>query len=185
MQTVCSSALRRSEAILVPLHISLSGELHSWGEPLTFVGPESEAGTIPGNVGWYRCDWRPEPFDDKLLERPMEFGGGPAPRLHWDRDCAIACCRPSAGGNCSCETPCIPAVAQRVSLAWKEQRLSPIAAADENWGRPCVGSKVPGDRKTLVVFLRFFHFARRFWNHTWKEQQKQTHLESHAFRWWV
>lgn len=30
----------------------------------------------------------------------------------------------------------------------------------------CVGSNPPGDRNTFVVFLRFFHFARLFWNHT-------------------
>lgn len=52
MDTVCSSALRRNEAMLVPLQTSLSGELQSWGEPVTLVGPEREAGTIPGNVGW-------------------------------------------------------------------------------------------------------------------------------------
>ena len=62
--------------------------------------------------------------------------------------------------------------ALRVSLAWKEHRLSPMAAAaaaaaDGNWGRPGVGSSVPGARNTLVVFLRFFHLARRFWNQTW------------------
>lgn len=51
MDTVCSSALRRSDAMLVPLHMSLSGELHSCGEPDTFVGPEREA-DIPG-----KCDW--------------------------------------------------------------------------------------------------------------------------------
>lgn len=106
-----------------------------------------------------------------MLERPMELGGGPAPRLHWDRDCAMACWRPRDGGSCSWDTPGIPAVAQRVSLAWKEQRLSPMAAAaaaaDGNCGKPwCVGRSVPGARNTLVVFLRFFHLARRFWNQT-------------------
>ncbi|MED6282299.1 hypothetical protein ILYODFUR_033972 [Ilyodon furcidens] len=41
------------------------------------------------------------------------------------------------------------------------------AAADGNWGRPwCVGRSVPGALNTLVVFLRFFHLARRFWNQT-------------------
>lgn len=40
------------------------------------------------------------------------------------------------------------------------------AAAEGNCGSPGVGSSVPGARKTLVVFLRFFHLARRFWNQT-------------------
>lgn len=107
-----------------------------------------------------------------MLDRLIELGGGPAPRLHWDRDCAIACCRPKAGGSWSWETPGIPAAAQRVSLAWKEQRLSPMAAAaaaaEGNCGRPWwVGSSVPGARNTFVVFLRFFHLARLFWNQTW------------------
>lgn len=31
-----------------------------------------------------------------------------------------------------------------------------------NGGSPCDGSRAPGVRKTLVVFLRFFHLARRF-----------------------
>lgn len=52
MDTVCSSALRRREAMLVPLQTSFSGELHSWGEPVTLVGPDKEAGTIPGNGFW-------------------------------------------------------------------------------------------------------------------------------------
>lgn len=26
----------------------------------------------------------------------------------------------------------------------------------------------PGVRNTFVVFLRFFHLARRFWNHTYE-----------------
>ena len=31
----------------------------------------------------------------------------------------------------------------------------------------------PPDRKTLLVFLRFFHLARRFWNQTWKKFKKK------------
>lgn len=54
---------------------------------------------------------------EDMLDRLMELCVGPAPRLHWDRDCAMACCRPRADGNCSWETPGIPADAQRVSLA--------------------------------------------------------------------
>ena len=46
------------------------------------------------------------------------------------------------------------------------------AAAEGNCGSPGVGSSVPGARKTLVVFLRFFHLARRFWNHTWGPQRQ-------------
>lgn len=97
----------------------------------------------------------------------MELGGGPAARLHWERDRAMACCLPSADGSGSCDTLGMVAAAQRVSLAWKEQRPSPMAAAAEgNCVSPGVGSSVPGARKTLVVFLRFFHLARRFWNQT-------------------
>lgn len=112
-----------------------------------------------------------------MLDKPMELCCGPAPRLHWDKDWAMACWRPRDGGSCSCDTPGIPAVAQRVSLAWNEQRLSPMAAAaaaaDGNWGRPWwVGRSVPGARKTLVVFLRFFHLARRFWNQTCRRRRR-------------
>lgn len=111
----------------------------------------------------------------RLLDKPMELGGGPAARLHCDRDCAMACCLPRAGGRGSCDTPGMAAAAQRVSLAWKEHKLSPMAAAaaaaaEGNWGRPGVGSSVPGARNTLVVFLRFFHLARRFWNQTCSDQ---------------
>ena len=91
----------------------------------------------------------------------MEFGGGPGPRLHCDRDCGMPGWRPRADGSCSWETPGIP-VAQRESLAWKEHRLFSMAAAAENCGRPGVGSSVPGERKTLVVFFLFFHLARLF-----------------------
>lgn len=53
METVCSSALRRREAMLVPRHTSLlSGELQSCGEPETLLGPGREAGTMPGKAGW-------------------------------------------------------------------------------------------------------------------------------------
>jgi len=41
-------------------------------------------------------------------------------------------------------------------------------------GKPCDGSSDPEDRNTLVVFLRFFHFARRFWNHTYRHTQTRT-----------
>lgn len=44
-------------------------------------------------------------------------------------------------------------------------KLSPIVILVmlvPNGGRPCDGSRAPGVRKTLVVFLRFFHLARRF-----------------------
>lgn len=38
-----------------------------------------------------------------------------------------------------------------------------------NGGKPCDGSNGPGgERKTGPHFFRFFHFARRFWNHTCK-----------------
>lgn len=181
METVCSSALRRREAMLLPLHTSLSGELHSCGEPLALVGPESEAGTMPGNAGWYRCDCRPEPFDDRPLERPMELGGGAPPRLHCDNDCAMDGWRPSDGGSCSWETPAIPAAAQRPSLAWKEHNPSPIAAAG-NCGRLCVGNSVPGARNTFVVFLRFFHLARRFWNQTCTGKPKTMNIADLQYR---
>lgn len=46
-----------------------------------------------------------------------------------------------------------------------------------NGGRPCDGSSPPA-RNTLVVFLRFFHLARRFWNHTCAHM-KNTH-KSHV-----
>ena len=36
----------------------------------------------------------------------------------------------------------------------------------ENGDKPVEVSKAPGVRNTLVAFFRFFHFARRFWNHT-------------------
>lgn len=45
------------------------------------------------------------------------------------------------------------------------QRPSPIAPKG---GRPCEGRRAPGVRNTFVVFFRFFHLARLFWNHTWK-----------------
>lgn len=162
--------------MLVPRHMSLSvdDELQSCVEALALVGPASDAGTMPGNVGWYRwCDCRPEPFD-AMLDRPMEPGApGPAPpKLHCDSDCAIAGWRPSAGGSWSWETFGIPA--QRVSFAWNEHRLS-LIAAEGNCANPWwVGSNVPGARNTFVVFLRFFHLARRFWNQTCDNQN--THL---------
>lgn len=40
-------------------------------------------------------------------------------------------------------------------------------------GKPCDGNSDPEDRNTLVVFLRFFHLARRFWNHTCSTQSKR------------
>ena len=40
--------------------------------------------------------------------------------------------------------------------------------------RPVEGRSAPGVRNTLVVFLRFFHLARRFWNQTWKK--KKSHI---------
>lgn len=41
-------------------------------------------------------------------------------------------------------------------------------------GKPCDGSSDPEDRNTLVVFLRFFHFARRFWNHTYRHANRES-----------
>jgi hypothetical protein len=41
----------------------------------------------------------------------------------------MACCLPNAGGRGNWDTPGMAAAAQRVSLAWKEHRLSPMAAA--------------------------------------------------------
>lgn len=43
-------------------------------------------------------------------------------------------------------------------------------------GKPCDGSSDPEDLNTLVVFLRFFHFARRFWNHTYRHANKESLL---------
>lgn len=40
-------------------------------------------------------------------------------------------------------------------------------------GKPCDGNSDPEDRNTLVVFLRFFHLARRFWNHTYATQNRR------------
>jgi hypothetical protein len=40
-----------------------------------------------------------------------------------------------------------------------EQRPSDM---EPKGGRPWDGSRAPGERNTLVVFLRFFHLARRF-----------------------
>lgn len=37
---------------------------------------------------------------------------------------------------------------------------------DPNGGSPWDGNSAPGLRNTFVDFLRFFHFARRFWNQT-------------------
>lgn len=37
-----------------------------------------------------------------------------------------------------------------------------------NGGKLCDGSNEPGGLKTFVDFLRFFHLALRFWNHTCK-----------------
>lgn len=51
-----------------------------------------------------------------------------------------------------------------------------------NGGRPCDGSSPPA-RNTLVVFLRFFHLARRFWNHTCAHMKNthKSHVENTIF----
>lgn len=52
-------------------------------------------------------------------------------------------------------------------------RPSPIAILlifAPKGGRPWDGKSPPGLRNTFVVFFRFFHFARRFWNQTLKKK---------------
>ncbi|KAH6939855.1 hypothetical protein HPB50_021901 [Hyalomma asiaticum] len=52
-------------------------------------------------------------------------------------------------------------------------KVSPAAASptEPKGGRLCEGSSAPGLRNTLLVFLRFFHLARRFWNHTFQGER--------------
>lgn len=59
-------------------------------------------------------------------------------------------------------------LAHRVSDGWKEQSVSfiPLKGLRE-WE----GSRAPGVRKTFVVFFRFFHLARRFWNQTCSKEE--------------
>jgi hypothetical protein len=57
--------------------------------------------------------------------------------------------------------------------------VAPLPALPEpNGGKTCDGINPPPapplplllpDRKTLLVFLRFFHLARRFWNQTYNQ----------------
>ena len=47
-----------------------------------------------------------------------------------------------------------------------EQKLSPPIGG--KGGSDGEGSNDPADLKTELVFFRFFHLARRFWNHTYK-----------------
>lgn len=73
--------------------------------------------------------------------------------------------------NGSNEPVAIPATPHRDSDALnmlEPHRPSPIAP---NGGKPCEGKRAPGVRNTFVVFLRFFHFARRFWNQTCKSKE--------------
>ena len=38
--------------------------------------------------------------------------------------------------------------------------------------RQVEGMSAPGVRKTFVIFFLFFHLARRFWNQTYKQTDK-------------
>ncbi len=111
------------------------------------------------------------------------------PGLHWDRDCAMACCRPRPCCNCSWETTRHPGRRPAgVHSREKEHRLSPMAAAGQPRrrgtavGRGEWGSKVPGVRNTLVVLLALLPLARRFWNQTCSRGNKER-SEMLALRW--
>ena len=81
-------------------------------------------------------------------------------------------CRPPkpAGPSCRLVPPicgiwAIPV--QRVSGKVHKSFMPP------NGESPVEGRRAPGVRNTLVVFLRFFHLARRFWNQTCNNTKRQ------------
>lgn len=47
-----------------------------------------------------------------------------------------------------------------------------LSDMDPNGGSPWDGNRAPGLLNTFVDFLRFFHFALRFWNQTYKWKNK-------------
>ena len=61
----------------------------------------------------------------------------------------------------------IPPIVQRVSDEGNiEPKESPPIGG--KGGSEGDGRREPADRNTELLFFRFFHLARLFWNHTWR-----------------
>ena len=188
MVAVCSSARLLRDAILVPRHMSppslvaaeqeKSPAIDALELPVGELGmtppaEEAAAEPTPPKLGWYMdCMWLLLDMDRppvRFCRLDVGWPMPPDPPIPpiWDRDWPRPW-RGNVGGRArDGDAPpiwdiCIEVGQPREStLLWKLQKGSaPIA--EGNCGRPCEGSREPGDRNTLVVFLRFFHLARRF-----------------------
>lgn len=65
----------------------------------------------------------------------------------------------------------MPPMVQRVSDEGNMDPQKESLPMGGKGGREGEGRSEPVDRKTELLFLRFFHLARRFWNHTWNKQK--------------
>ncbi len=180
-EAACSRAFLRREAILVPRHMSpdpSEDTAHDRSPAVATVIFDGEeligncevVAVTPPKVGWYMDCMEPLPVTADRDPPMADCPNPPAPEELCGKDCASPC-RGNVGGSVRAEgappiCEAIPGIGgqPRESFPWKLHKESPIAGG--NCGKPCEGSNAPGVRNTLVVFLRFFHLARRFWNHT-------------------
>lgn len=174
---VCAKAFRRSSAILVPRHASSTScipQFICWWE----IGGEfefaerGEAQLTEGTPKQVLCREAPL-FGIEMLLAIVEQASWRPVKGTWDpKDWPKCVCR----GKDDVRARWFPFIVDvmlgiddhRESVGRNVQKASFIVP---NGDIPGFGNSAPGVRKTLVVFFLFFHFARRFWNHTFKKKK--------------
>lgn len=168
---LCSRAFRLNEAILDPRHNSPPLGILHW---MSCRDGEDEIGIslVPTNgcwkvcwVGGLACCWMDMLRCDLGMEVWCEY------------DCGRTSCPVCANGWCGGESGregvvtgaivgiAVPIVVGHRWSLWKVHRESPMGLGLYAWAM-WDGRIGAGGRRIAAVFLRFFHFARRFWNHT-------------------